>query len=135
MREKEHCVFCRNILDGPGRTLLAATEHVVAFEDAYPSAVGHTLVIPRRHVGKLLDLGDAEYHDLFDTARSQLRRLDRPGEGFTVGINDGAVAGQTVPHVHLHIIPRRHGDTSQARGGVRWVLPHTAAYWERNSST
>ena len=52
-------------------------------------------------------------------------------DAYTIGINDGAAAGQTVAHVHAHIMPRREGDTGEARGGVRWAVPETAAYWER----
>jgi diadenosine tetraphosphate (Ap4A) HIT family hydrolase len=52
-----------------------------------------------------------------------------PADAFTVGINDGPAAGQTVPHVHLHLIPRSEGDVPDPRGGIRWVLPETADYW------
>ena len=50
-------------------------------------------------------------------------------DGFNVGLNDGPAAGQTVPHAHVHVIPRRHGDVADPRGGVRWVVPDKAAYW------
>jgi diadenosine tetraphosphate (Ap4A) HIT family hydrolase len=50
-------------------------------------------------------------------------------DGFTIGLNDGPAAGQTVPHAHVHVIPRRSGDVPDPRGGVRWVVPHKAAYW------
>jgi diadenosine tetraphosphate (Ap4A) HIT family hydrolase len=131
MDHSPDCAFCRNVLTGADRVLLDETPHVVAFHDAYPSAENHTLVIPRRHVARLLDLDAGEYHDLWEVAHGQLRRLAALGaDGFTVGVNDGPAAGQTVPHAHLHLIPRCHGDTSQARGGLRWVLPDTAVYWE-----
>jgi diadenosine tetraphosphate (Ap4A) HIT family hydrolase len=125
------CFFCRSVLAGRDRPLLAETSDVVAFEDNFGSGPGHTLVIPRRHVGRVLDLTDAEYADLFSVGRAQLRRLDAAQpDGYTIGINDGPAAGQSVPHVHLHLIPRRHGDTANPRGGIRWAIPETAAYWE-----
>jgi diadenosine tetraphosphate (Ap4A) HIT family hydrolase len=51
-------------------------------------------------------------------------------DGFNIGINDGEAAGQTVLHAHVHVIPRYHGDAADPRGGVRWVIPQKAAYWE-----
>ena len=61
-------------------------------------------------------------------ARGDLDREFRPA-GYNFGINDGAAAGQTVPHLHIHLIPRYVGDRDDPRGGVRWVLPDKAAYW------
>ncbi len=52
--------------------------------------------------------------------------------GYNIGINDGAAAGQTVPHLHIHLIPRYAGDRDDPRGGVRWVLPDKAAYWSKD---
>jgi diadenosine tetraphosphate (Ap4A) HIT family hydrolase len=117
------CPFCERVLgsipdDGSG---------VAVFADGYPSAPGHTLVIPRRCVARLADLTGSEWAAL-GAAVAKLTS-DRGPDGFTVGVNDGAAAGQTVPHVHVHVIPRRLGDTPDPRGGVRWVLPATAAYW------
>jgi len=127
----DSCFFCRSVLAGRDRPLLAETPEVVAFEDNYASGPGHTLVIPRRHVGRVLDLTDAEYAELFSVGRTQLRRLEaaKP-DSYTIGINDGPAAGQSVPHVHLHLIPRYHGDTAEPRGGIRWAIPETAAYWK-----
>jgi diadenosine tetraphosphate (Ap4A) HIT family hydrolase len=51
-------------------------------------------------------------------------------DGFNVGLNDGAAAGQTIPHVHVHIIPRWEGDVEDPRGGIRWVIPEKARYWD-----
>jgi len=100
---------------------------VVAFEDNYPSAPGHTLIIPRRHVGRVVDLTVPEALQLWTVALRQINRLGP--RAFTIGINDGEAAGQTVEHVHLHVIPRTSGDVPDPRGGIRWVLPATADYW------
>ena len=125
------CPFC-TILATESRPLLDETVSVVAFEDAFPSTLGHTLVIPRRHVGRVLELSSDEAMELWQVARRQLARLEAANapDAFTIGVNDGEAAGQTVPHVHLHVMPRQLGDTPEARGGIRWVVPKTASYWE-----
>jgi diadenosine tetraphosphate (Ap4A) HIT family hydrolase len=125
------CAFCTLVLAETGRPLLDNSRHVVAFEDAYPSAPGHTLVIPRRHVERIRDLNAAEQKELWNVALTQIERLERDSnhDGYTIGVNDGQAAGQTVPHVHLHVIPRTHRDVPDPRGGVRWVIPQTASYW------
>ncbi|MBK6349080.1 MAG: HIT family protein [Steroidobacteraceae bacterium] len=64
-------------------------------------------------------------------ARADLDREFRPA-GYNIGINDGTAAGQTVPHLHIHLIPRYSGDAHDPRGGVRWVLPDKAAYWDKS---
>lgn len=121
------CAFCDLVLRDEDRPLTVETDSVVAFEDAYPCAPGHILVIPRRHVSRLADLTATESGDLWQAALLLLHGA--PADAFTVGINDGPAAGQTVPHVHLHLIPRSEGDVPDPRGGIRWVLPETADYW------
>jgi diadenosine tetraphosphate (Ap4A) HIT family hydrolase len=132
INDADACPFCQFALPGIARPLLATTDHVAAFEDAYPSAVGHVLVVPRRHVGRIIELTDEEFHDLWYVAREQMRRLEKSSpDAYTIGVNDGEAAGQTIAHVHLHVVPRRFGDTADPRGGVRWAVPETAAYWEK----
>lgn len=100
--------------------------------DKFPSAEGHTLVVPRRHVARVLDLTDEEYAALWELVRGELRRLEANApDGYTIGINDGLAAGQTIAHLHVHLIPRHDGDTPEPKGGIRWVLPGTADYWSR----
>ena len=104
----------------------------IAFADRYPVTVGHALVVPRRHVGSFFELTEDEQADLLRTA-GRVREILRAGggiDGFNLGLNDGAAAGQTVMHVHLHVIPRRQGDQEDPRGGVRWIFPQHARYWE-----
>lgn len=121
------CVFCERVL--PEREgHLAWSDHSVAFLDAFPSAPGHVLVIPRRHVSLLSDLDAVEHADLFALLRTVVGAAGA-AEARTIGINDGRLAGQTVPHLHVHVIPRQAGDVDDPRGGVRWVLPATADYW------
>ena len=103
----------------------------LVFKDAYPISPGHTLVIPKRHVKSLFELVEDEREDLFQglsRARNMLLSELRP-DGFNIGINDGIAAGQTVFHLHVHLIPRYQGDSVEPRGGVRWIFPDKAKYW------
>lgn len=121
------CPFCH--LDD-GRLILESTS-VAAIRDAFAITDGHTLVIPKRHVASLFELSEieqAEVWKLVAQVRAMLVTEFRP-DGFNVGLNDGKSAGQTIMHAHVHVIPRRHGDVADPRGGVRWLVPQKAAYW------
>ncbi len=99
--------------------------------DAFPVSPGHTLVIPLRHIGSFFELTAVERDCMFELlvrAKAELDHTFQP-DGFNIGINDGAASGQTVPHLHLHLIPRYRGDVPDPRGGVRWVVPAKAKYW------
>ncbi len=106
-------------------------ELVVCIQDRFPVAAGHLLVVPRRHVQRWAELTAAEglaVVEAIERARAEAARAHAP-DGFTIGINDGPAAGQTVPHLHAHVIPRRAGDVTDPRGGIRWVIPDRARYW------
>jgi diadenosine tetraphosphate (Ap4A) HIT family hydrolase len=125
--DQHDCPFCR--LE-TGRIRLQS-KVAVAFLDGFPVTQGHTLVIPKRHAVSLFELPDneqAEVWKLVAQVRASLLAELRP-DGFNIGLNDGTAAGQTVTHAHVHVIPRRHGDVPDPRGGVRWVVPAKAAYW------
>jgi diadenosine tetraphosphate (Ap4A) HIT family hydrolase len=103
----------------------------MVIDDGFPISPGHTLIIPRRHTGSFFDLSETERNSLLSLLEDAKRRLDkefRP-DGYNIGINDGSSAGQTVPHLHIHLIPRFHGDREDPRGGVRWIIPEKADYW------
>ena len=122
------CPFCT--LD-ENRVVLVA-DHAYAVRDGYPVAEGHTLVVPKRHVASLFDLPPdqrAALWRLVGKVRALLVERHDP-DGFNVGLNDGIAAGQTVMHAHIHVIPRFLGDVPDPRGGVRWVVPAKARYWE-----
>jgi diadenosine tetraphosphate (Ap4A) HIT family hydrolase len=121
------CPFCAT-LAVPDREIIER-ELVVAFRDAFPSAEGHTLVIPRRHVGQVTQLTADESAALWALSTELLATIEQSCDSVSIGINDGPQAGQTVGHVHLHLIPRHIGDVEDPRGGIRWVLPDTADYW------
>lgn len=120
------CPFCRLWMN----RIRLECEFAVAFFDGVPVSQGHTLVIPKRHVASLFELSDkeqAEVWKLVAQVRAMLVTEFQP-DGFNIGLNDGTSAGQTVMHAHVHIIPRRHGDAADPRGGVRSVIPDKAAY-------
>jgi len=121
------CPFCSL----PSSRIVDENEHCLAIRDAFPVSEGHTLVISKRHVGSLFELSEVEVQGLFRLLTSAKLALDatfRP-DGFNVGVNDGRAAGQTVPHLHVHLIPRYLGDALDPRGGVRWIFPEKADYW------
>ncbi len=104
----------------------------LALPDRFPISPGHTLIIPRRHVASFFNLSPEEKLDLLAVAESVKAELDLEFEpsGYNIGLNDGPAAGQTVPHAHLHLIPRYAGDQADPRGGVRLIFPEMAKYWE-----
>jgi diadenosine tetraphosphate (Ap4A) HIT family hydrolase len=124
-----YCRFCVIISREPER-VVAKAEHVVSIEGDYPAVPGHVLVMPRRHASRVEDLSEAEYSGLWSMARSEMVRLGEC-DGFTVGINDGMAAGQTVGHVHLHVVPRYDGDVKDPRGGILRGCPDESRYLSR----
>jgi diadenosine tetraphosphate (Ap4A) HIT family hydrolase len=125
--DQHDCPFCR--LDTA--RIRADSAFALALLDGFPVARGHTLVLPKRHVASLFDLPEEEQAAVWQLA-ARVRALllaEFEPDGFTVGLNDGPAAGQTVLQAHVHVIPRRRGDVADPRGGVRWVLPAKAAYW------
>ncbi len=123
------CPFCVNSRED----VIPKSHHAVAIRDRYPVSRGHTLVVPKDHVKSLFDLSSEAQADLWHLVakvRSDLQSKHNP-DGFNIGLNDGRAAGQTVEHAHVHIIPRFDGDAADPRGGIRWVLPKCAAYWDQ----
>jgi diadenosine tetraphosphate (Ap4A) HIT family hydrolase len=101
-----------------------------AVEDAFPVSPGHMLVIPRRHVTDFFDLTLEELeavYGLLHAARQRMNTTLRP-DGLSVGVNVGGAAGQTIPHAHIHLIPRFIGDVADPAGGVRNVIPGKGRY-------
>lgn len=109
----------------------------LAFFDRYPVSKGHALVVPFRTISSLYALEESIQAEVWDTVR-QVRKIlaarFNPA-GFNIGVNDGQAAGQTVPHAHVHVIPRYAGDVLDPRGGIRLVLPKKAPYWEEEIAT
>lgn len=122
------CPFCAPAAIEP----IAEDTTGMAFLDRYPISPGHCLVVPRRHVASFFALTPAEHASLLQLAEQAKAILDARyhPDGYNLGINDGAAAGQTIAHVHIHLIPRYAGDREDPRGGVRWIFPERAPYWE-----
>lgn len=125
------CPFCTLSTD----RIWLETDIGYAIPDRYPVSQGHTLVIPRRHVRGVYDLDSgelAEVWTLVGQVRAKLAGEFDP-DGFNIGVNDGVAAGQTVLHAHVHVVPRFSGDVVDPRGGIRWVIPERAPYWDPES--
>ncbi|MFB6080953.1 MAG: HIT family protein [Haloferacaceae archaeon] len=107
-----NCIFCRIVAgEAPARTVGEA-ETTLAFLDANPLAPGHTLVVPRDHRERIADMDRDLAADLFGAVYDLVPRIEAAvdADGVTVGVNDGRAAGQEVPHVHAHLVPRFDGD-------------------------
>jgi len=121
------CPFCK--LNSKVE-LVSEAATTIAFFDGYPVSKGHTLIIPKRHVANYFDLTDEEQQDLWhmvNHCKTILENRFRPN-GFNVGINVNQAAGQSVFHVHIHLIPRYKGDVENPKGGVRGVIPTKQKY-------
>jgi ATP adenylyltransferase len=126
-KEGNSCIFC-----SPSKEmeLIAESASVYVIYDKYPVGKGHALIIPKRHVENYFDLSLREQAALFfvlNHIKIHLQNLFKP-DGFNVGINIGEKAGQTIPHVHIHLIPRYSGDVDNPEGGVRGVIPEKRMY-------
>ncbi len=122
--EEQYCPFCdKKNYEFEGDLVFTKT-------DSYPVSKGHTLVIPKRHVSDYFDCTESEVAELWalvDKTKNRLQNIYAP-DGFNIGINVGEAAGQTVPHMHIHVIPRYSGDMDDPRGGVRGVIPNKQKY-------
>lgn len=126
------CPFCRILQSDDSQRIVRENDLAMVIRDGYPISKGHTLIIPKRHVGSFFDITDAEREALLSYLDEQKQVLDKiyQPNGYNIGINDGVSAGQTVPHLHIHLIPRYKGDIEDPRGGVRWIMPEKAKYWD-----
>lgn len=110
------CPFC----DLEDKSLVYESDLVVALRDGFPVSNGHTLIIPRRHVATYFDANAMEKAALWHVVEEVKHALEEEYEpdGYNIGINTGVAAGQTVMHLHVHVIPRYAGDVDDPRGGV-----------------
>ncbi len=120
------CPFCQL----PTERILDSNAHALAVADAFPVSVGHTLIIPRRHLASFFDLTPDEVAAIYELLQRMKDRLEvahSPG-GYNIGVNVGQTAGQTIFHFHIHLIPRYPGDVADPTGGVRNVIPGRGPY-------
>jgi diadenosine tetraphosphate (Ap4A) HIT family hydrolase len=122
------CPFC----DVNNHRIIKENAFAFAIHDGFPVAPGHCLIIPKRHISSFFETTIEEqlsFLDLIAKVQQMIKNEHNP-DGFNIGVNDGEAAGQTVMHLHIHLIPRYLGDIEDPRGGVRWVIPENAPYWE-----
>lgn len=127
---EKDCLFC-DIQTNNRKRIVSENELAYAIRDGFPVTEGHTLFIPRRHVADYFGLVQSEVHAINELMSDQMKLLqsqDSTIEGFNIGMNCGEVAGQTVFHCHVHLIPRRRGDVENPRGGVRHIITGKGFY-------
>lgn len=119
------CLFCKD-----PRGVSLERELAYSARDSYAVSPGHTLVIPKRHVASFFDLTPAEINACMELITEEQKLLDEEftPDGYNIGVNVGTAAGQSINHVHIHIIPRYKGDVENPQGGVRHVIPKKAHY-------
>lgn len=123
---KANCIFC----DISHNRIIAENDLCFAILDGFPVSEGHTLIIPKRHVADYFDLSSEEIMSMHALMKDLKLKLDADlsPNGYNVGINVNESAGQTIFHVHMHLIPRYKGDVENPRGGVRGVIPDKQKY-------
>jgi len=121
------CIFCNekknNILD--------ENDHAYASYDPYPVSEKHCLIVPKRHISDYFKLTEDEIiacNQLIKNIKNKIENNDKSVKGFNVGVNSGKVAGQSIMHCHIHLIPRREGDVENPQGGIRGVIPSKQHY-------
>ena len=125
--DQNNCIFCNK----SKLNIIFENETFYVIKDAYPVTKDHTLIILNEHNKTYFDLEDKDIVQLNNIIKFQKKSLmdeDNSITGFNIGINQGESAGQTVIHLHIHLIPRRNGDVNDPRGGVRGVIPSKQKY-------
>ena len=121
------CLFC-NI---NSKDLVFDNEYAFASFDSYPVSKYHSLIVPKRHILDYFELTNDELlacNDLIKKIKKKIQNEDKTVDGFNIGTNSGVVAGQSIMHCHIHLIPRRKGDVDNPQGGVRGVIPSKQHY-------
>ena len=130
----EECLFCKIAAGKIPANIVSQDDDVVAFEDINPQAPHHLIIIPREHIATLNDL-QSGHRELFGKLATTAARLAAErgfdGRGYRLVVNCNSAGGQTVFHLHVHIIPRYEGDVDDPRGGVRHVIPYKGNYLGR----
>ena len=121
------CLFC-NV---PSSEYVFENNLAFSTFDSYPVSKYHALIIPKRHVENYFDMSEEEVsscNKLIKKMRNKIQELDPTVDGFNIGTNSGKVAGQSIMHCHIHLIPRRKNDVDNPQGGVRGVIPSKQHY-------
>ena len=123
------CIFCRKV------DLIHEGKLTYISQDKYPASPGHLLVVPNRHVPNYFDCTKQEIEELWEMVHQAKELVEKNyhPDSYNIGINVSEAAGQSVPHTHIHLIPRYKGDVADPRGGVRSVIPKNRTY-KKNSA-
>ena len=125
------CLFCAT----KEEDIIKENEFAYVTFDPYPVSSKHCLIIPKRHIKDYFELNENEVtgcDQLIKIIKNQIEKDDKTVKGFNIGINSGKVAGQSIMHCHIHLIPRREGDVENPQGGVRGVIPSKQHYTRKN---
>ena len=128
----DECIFCTFREE----RFIGECEHTLTFIDTYPATPGHTLVVPKRHFASFFEATEDELLAIGKAVQKAKVTLDKEfsPDGYNIGINVGEAAGQSVHHLHVHVMPRYKGDVEDPRGGVRWILRNKANYHDLKDS-
>ena len=106
------CIFCKIVKGEIPAKIIEKTNKSLAFMDAFPLAIGHSLVIPKNHYEKMQEIPPEENAELFETVRKVLSKVDKLTNSTLVALHNGKDSGQEIPHVHIHLIPRSKEDSA-----------------------
>lgn len=126
------CFFC-DIQKQKDPNVFSETEHFFARFDDFPCTEGHCEIISKRHIVSFFDLSAdevVEFYEMMLKAQGYINKKFKP-DAFTIGVNDGEAAGRTQNHLHIHLIPRRNGDVSNPKGGIRNIFPKKGDYTDK----
>ena len=125
------CLFCTT----KEEEIIEENEFAYATFDSYPVSSKHCLIVPKRHIKDYFELNENEVtgcDQLIKIIKNQIEKDDKTVKGFNIGVNSGKVAGQSIMHCHIHLVPRREGDVENPQGGVRGVIPSKQHYTRKN---
>jgi len=123
----KNCIFCKLREE----RVIGECDFTKTFIDTYPASPGHTLIVPKRHFATFFEASEDELLAICKAIQNAKTILDEEfsPDGYNIGVNNGQAAGQSVMHMHVHLIPRYTGDVEDPKGGIRWVLKDKANYW------
>lgn len=130
---ENHCPFCNVSLE----RIIFEDQKLYALWDDYPVSPGHALIVPRKHITDWFHATDEIRHLLITAIKDVKLEIekDHQPDGYNIGFNVGPAAGQTVDHLHIHVIPRYLGDVNDPGGGIRHVIPGKANYLDKSSDS
>ena len=122
----DDCIFCLRHNRKINRVMCENSSFFARY-DNFPATPGHLEIVPKRHVESFFELTEQEISDAYALLRQARKRLNEKytPDGYTIGVNEGEAAGRSIDHLHIHLIPRHHGDVEDPRGGIRRAAPNS----------